>query len=55
MLYVCNYVSGEWLVLFIEVGLIINEVMFDWLYLEFSSWIVRMCILIYFVIVICEL
>ncbi|HEN3479594.1 TPA: class I SAM-dependent methyltransferase [Yersinia enterocolitica] len=40
--HVRNYAPGEWLALFTEGGLIINEVTSDRLYLEFSSWIARM-------------
>ncbi|HGI5910641.1 TPA: class I SAM-dependent methyltransferase [Yersinia enterocolitica] len=40
--HVHNYAPGEWLALFTEAGLIINEVTSDRLYLEFSSWIARM-------------
>ncbi|EKN3953828.1 class I SAM-dependent methyltransferase [Yersinia enterocolitica] len=40
--HVRNYAPGEWLALFTEAGLSINEVTSDRLYLEFSSWITRM-------------
>lgn len=40
--HVRNYSPGEWLALFTEAGLAINEVTSDRLYLEFSSWIARM-------------
>ncbi|QHB33609.1 methyltransferase domain-containing protein [Yersinia canariae] len=40
--HVRNYSPGEWLALFTEAGLVINEVTSDRLYLEFSSWIARM-------------
>ncbi|WP_145566432.1 class I SAM-dependent methyltransferase [Yersinia aleksiciae] len=40
--HVRNYSPGEWLALFTDAGLVINEVTSDRLYLEFSSWIARM-------------
>lgn len=40
--HVRNYSPGEWLSLFTEGGLVINEVTSDRLYLEFSSWVARM-------------
>jgi len=37
-----NYASGEWLRMFNEAGLLINDVICDKLGLEFTSWIARM-------------
>ncbi|CNK80736.1 class I SAM-dependent methyltransferase [Yersinia vastinensis] len=53
--HVRNYSPGEWLALFTEAGLIINEVTSDKLYLEFSSWIARMRTPTYFATAIREL
>jgi len=40
--HVRNYASGEWLRMFNEAGLLINDVICDKLGLEFTSWIARM-------------
>lgn len=40
--HVRNYASGDWLRLFNEAGLMVNDVICDKLALEFSSWIARM-------------
>ncbi|MGE4801957.1 class I SAM-dependent methyltransferase [Yersinia hibernica] len=53
--HVRNYSPGEWLALFTEAGLVINEVTADRLYLEFSSWIARMRTPAYFTTAIREL
>lgn len=53
ILYVCNYFSGEWLMLVIEVGLVVNQLLIDCLLLEFSLWVVWMCIFELLVEVIC--
>ncbi|ATM96925.1 sam-dependent methyltransferase YafE [Yersinia frederiksenii] len=53
--HVRNYAPGEWLALFTDAGLVINEVTADRLYLEFSSWIARMRTPEYFAIAIREL
>ncbi|WP_145531313.1 class I SAM-dependent methyltransferase [Yersinia kristensenii] len=53
--HVRNYSPGEWLALFTEAGLAINEVTSDRLYLEFSSWIARMRTPEYFATAIREL
>lgn len=53
--HVRNYSPGEWLALFTEAGLVINEVTTDRLYLEFSSWIARMRTPEYFATAIREL
>lgn len=53
--HVRNYSPGEWLSLFTDAGLVINEVTSDRLYLEFSSWIARMRTPAHFSIAIREL
>ncbi|AXY32048.1 methyltransferase domain-containing protein [Yersinia pseudotuberculosis] len=53
--HVRNYSPGEWLSLFTEGGLVINEVTSDRLYLEFSSWIARMRTPVHFATAIREL
>lgn len=53
--HVRNYTPGEWLALFTDAGLVINEVTSDRLHLEFSSWIARMRTPEYFAIAIREL
>ncbi|AHK20120.1 SAM-dependent methyltransferase [Yersinia similis] len=53
--HVRNYSSGEWLSLFTEAGLVINEVTSDRLHLEFNSWIVRIRTPIHFATAIREL
>ncbi|MEQ9720608.1 class I SAM-dependent methyltransferase [Yersinia alsatica] len=53
--HVRNYAPGEWLGLFTDAGLVINEVTSDRLHLEFSSWIARMRTPEYFAIAIREL
>ncbi|CNH13687.1 class I SAM-dependent methyltransferase [Yersinia pekkanenii] len=53
--HVRNYSPGEWLALFTDAGLVINELTSERLYLEFSSWIARMRTPQYFATAIREL
>ncbi|WP_145483283.1 class I SAM-dependent methyltransferase [Yersinia aldovae] len=53
--HVRNYSPGEWLSLFTDAGLVINEVTSDRLFLEYSSWIARMRTPLHFATAIREL